>query len=157
MFLDLLRNDAWYNQTTTFGIEGVYWQKDGDTKYTSLADSKNFLPDSACPWGWRNSEFYLSPANSFSNYDTVLKAAQSTTINTNINSFTADKTKGDLSSLEATFKNITSQYFTPLSYGFTTDVAADLKTLNDKMKAAGLADYLAECQKQLDAYGVWVK
>jgi putative aldouronate transport system substrate-binding protein len=157
MLIDLLRNNKWYNQLTTYGIEGTHWKLADDGKLISLDASKNFAPDSACPWGWRNTKFYLMPENSFSDYATVLKNAQDTAVNTNIANFSPDKTVGNITSEEAAFDNIKAQYLNPLLLGFSKDVHGDFEKLIQQYKNAGIDDYVSQYQKQIDSFGVKVQ
>ncbi|MBO2943389.1 extracellular solute-binding protein [Paenibacillus sp. F411] len=154
MLLDLLRNDKWYNQLTTYGIEGKHWELSSDGRLVSLPESANFPPDSACPWGWRDSRFYLTPADTFPVYESVLKEAQDRAVPSNIALFSMDKTIGNMASIEAAIQDISDQYFVPLVLGYLEDIDAGIENLRSKVQSAGFEEYIQETQKQLEAFGV---
>ncbi len=157
MALDLLKTDEWYNQTTTYGIQGTHWDLDDNGNLLSLEASINFAPDSACPWGWRNTEFYLTPAASFSNYNDVMSQAQEAAFNTNIASYTTDKTVGSITSIEAAMQTVFDQYLMPLQNGVTEDLDADLAKAKEQFEIAGMEELIGEYQTQIDAFGVTVE
>lgn len=157
MMLDLFRYDEWYNRTTTYGIEGTHWKLDDKGNYVALDAAVNFIADSACPWGWRNTKFYLTPANSFKNYADVMNKAKENTYKTNVESFAVDKTVGNITSIEAAMKTVSDQYLKPLLLGISKDVDKDIANLKKQYEAAGMNELMKEYQKQIDAYGVKVE
>ncbi|RED85475.1 extracellular solute-binding protein [Cohnella phaseoli] len=151
MLLDLLRNDEWYNQTTTFGIKGKHWDASADGKLVLLPASQGYPPDAACPWGWRNTKFYLSPSDGLSNYDEVLASYRERVVNTKLNNFAPnlETTK----SLQAALKEVENQYELPLRLGFVRgDVESSYQTMIDKKKAAGQETLIEDIQRQLNAF-----
>ncbi|MEK3836005.1 extracellular solute-binding protein [Paenibacillus sp. FSL R7-0128] len=63
-------------------------------------------------------------------------------------SFDTSSLATELSNLET----VKTQYIQPLSVGMTNDIDADLATVQKQLKSAGYDTYLAELQKQLDAF-----
>ncbi|MEK3883040.1 extracellular solute-binding protein [Paenibacillus sp. PL2-23] len=153
MLLDLLRNDQWYNQLTTYGIEGKHWELSADGKLVSQPDSAKYGPDAACPWGWRDSRFYLTPQDSFPTYEEVMKNAQDKAVKSNISSFALDKTVGNISAIEKAVGTLSEQYLKPLQLGLIKDVDKAVADLKVQVEKAGFGEYKAELQKQLEAYG----
>jgi hypothetical protein len=45
-----------------------------------------------------------------------------------------------------------SQYIQPIAAGVSTDIAGDLSAAQEKLKDAGIDDYLSVLQKQLDIF-----
>ncbi|MCD9026200.1 extracellular solute-binding protein [Cohnella silvisoli] len=149
MLLDLLRNDEWYNQTTTFGLKGKHWDVSADGKLVLLPASQGYPPDAACPWGWRNEKYYLSPSDGLSNYDAVQTSYRGRAINTKLNNFAPnlENTK----SQQAALKDVENQYELPLRLGFVKgDVESSYKTMIDKKKAAGQEKLIEDIQQQLN-------
>ncbi len=157
MLLDLLRNNQDYNHLTTYGIKGKHWDLSAEGKLVSLPDSTKYPPDGACPWGWRDDRYYLIPDGAFPNYEQIMKMEQDRALTSNYASFTLDKSKGNLQAIEAAITSVSQQYFVPLQIGFSKDVDKDIETLGTQLEKAGLKEYVAEVQRQIDAYGVTVE
>ncbi|MFB9275747.1 ABC transporter substrate-binding protein [Cohnella cellulosilytica] len=148
MLINLLYTDAEVLNTLVFGVEGVHYEKTGDTikQPEGLAESGytpginwmfgnqflNYLWDNEDPQKWEkfkqfNESATPSPLLGFS-YD-------------------AEPVKNE----EAAIINIYEQYIDALFTG-VADPAVKLPEFIDKMKKAGLDKVIAEKQKQVDAF-----
>ncbi|MBB6635015.1 extracellular solute-binding protein [Cohnella thailandensis] len=150
MLLDLFKNDAWYNQTTTYGIQGKHWDVSADNKLILLADSPNYPPDGTCPWGWRDERYYLTSQDGLPNFDDVMKSQRDRVYGTPLNDFQPDLEK--IKTQQAALSDVASQYQSPLTLGFVKDVDKAYEELLVKRKQAGFDTLLQELQAQIDKY-----
>lgn len=150
MLLDLFKNNEEYFDLTTYGIKGRHYDVTADGQLTALKDSANFGADVACPWGWRDDRFYKTFANGLPNFADILKSNKERMVIIPAVNFTADQTA--VKDKVALFNNIGQQYELPLRLGFSEDTGNDHAVFMDKLKAAGLDDYVADYQKQLDTF-----
>ncbi|THF83388.1 extracellular solute-binding protein [Cohnella fermenti] len=148
MLLDLFKNDAWYNQTTTYGIQGKHWDVSAEGKLVLLADSPNYPPDGTCPWGWRDERYYLTSQDGLPNFDDVMKSQRDRVFNTPLNDFQPDLE--NIKTQQAALSDVSSQYQSPLTLGFVKDVDKAYAELLAKRKQAGFDTLRQELQAQID-------
>ncbi|MDG0811279.1 extracellular solute-binding protein [Cohnella rhizosphaerae] len=150
MLLDLFKNDAWYNQTTTYGLQGKHWDRSADGKLILLPDSPNYPPDGTCPWGWRDERYYLTSKDGLPNFDEVMKSQRDRVALTKLNDFQPDLDK--IKTQQAALADVASQYQAPLTLGFAKDVDKAYDELLAKRKQAGFEKLQQELQAQIDRY-----
>lgn len=158
MFYQKLVLDKTYHDLTEYGILGVHYNVTADGYYEAIGDpsKSGFVREGMNGWGWRNPNFMLFPKS----FDVVKKVFADMDVIANkqplykgINiggGFAEDYTS--YSSERAALGTVLTQYMAPLEAGLVKDVDAAVKTLMDKMKAAGLDTIQAEYQKQWTDY-----
>ena len=148
MLLDKLRNDRSYYMLLTYGIEGKQYRIDAEGDLVAL-DTAGWPPEMYCSWGWRDNRFRPDMAGSPPNLKAVREAIAKTAIETSYVSFTQniEPVKNEY----AAVVNVMTQYWIPLKLGYV-EPAQGLKTLKDKLKAAGADKVQAELQKQMNAF-----
>jgi putative aldouronate transport system substrate-binding protein len=154
MALDLMMEEKSYNFLVYFGIEGKnYIIKNGkiDLPPGLTSDKNTYQPDAAGFWFTNKDQF--PPFASWSDQYVKLKKEikdkgylvstifQTMPINT-------ETIKTEL----ATINQVMVQYGQPLQVGMGKDIDETFKTLDEKLKAAGVMKVKDELQKQVDAY-----
>lgn len=154
MVLDLLRHDKELNMLTTYGIQGEYWEEDGD--YIKLIGDKKlqegYPADQACPWGWRNDEFYKPLSGSLPNMAELKKHFEDNYKEDPLRDFVfnPEPVQALHDQLE-TYKNDQKTLF---EYGLKPKEEIDTMLADEveKKKQLGLEEYEKEVQKQIDEY-----
>lgn len=146
--LDKLRNDESYYMLLTYGIEGKQYKIEANGQLTAL-DMANWPPEQFCSWGWRDNRFRPDMAGSPATLKAVREALAKNSVTNVYVSFTQniEPVKNEY----AAVVNVMTQYWIPLKLGYVEPVEG-LKTLKQKLKAAGVDKVQAELQKQLDAF-----
>lgn len=146
--LDKLRNDKAYYMLLSYGIEGKQYKIEANGQLTAL-DMTNWPPEQFCNWGFRDNRFRPdlsgSPAHLKAYREELAKKAV-----TNVYvSFTQniEPVKNEY----AAVVNVMTQYWIPLKLGYVEPVAG-LKTLKEKLKAAGVEKVQKEFQRQMDTF-----
>jgi putative aldouronate transport system substrate-binding protein len=152
MMLDLFRNDQRYFDLTFYGIKGKHYDLAADGKsIIPLAESGNYPPEGACPWGWRDDQLVRSIEGGIPNYNEIRDNMVNSAIAAPLQSFNFDdsKVKNEL----AAVNNVLSQYAKPMEFGVVKgnveDAVADLRS---RLKKAGSEKIVAEYQAQIDAF-----
>lgn len=148
MVIELLRTDKSLWDLSNYGIIGKHWEPVGDNKFKSLPDSKNFLPNSNCQWGW-NTPFIRFPADMPDVYFKMLDNWASKKANFLLNGFQMDLT--NIKSEDAVMQNLGKQYG-PLTLGAFPEPEKTLAEYIAKEKAGGLDKILEELKKQAAEY-----
>lgn len=150
MFLDRLMEDKSYNYLIYYGIEGKHYTiKDGKIALnTAISD----YPVDAAGFWFTDKNQFLPLANWTPQY-AALKAdiaKKGYVVDYPLSALNIDTTsvKNEI----AAVNQVLIQYYQPIQVGLVQDVDAALKTLQQKLKAAGQDKIRAECQKQIDAY-----
>jgi putative aldouronate transport system substrate-binding protein len=146
--LDKLRNDKSYYMLLSYGIEGKQYKMNEKGELIAL-DNTNWPPEQFCNWGYRDNRFRPDMAGSPASLKDVRAAAAKAAVDNPYVSFTQviEPVKNEY----AAVVNVMTQYWVPLKLGYVEPVAG-LKTLKEKLKAAGVAKVEAEFQKQLNAF-----
>jgi putative aldouronate transport system substrate-binding protein len=146
--LDKIRNDQSYYNLLTYGIEGKQYKMEANGQLTAL-DTTNWPPEQFCSWGFRDNRFRPDAAGSPPSLKATRDAMAKTGITNVYVSFTQniEPVKNEYASVV----NVMTQYWVPLKLGYV-DPVAGLKTLKEKLKAAGVDKVQAEFQKQMDAF-----
>jgi putative aldouronate transport system substrate-binding protein len=146
--LDKIRNDQSYYMLLTYGQEGKQYKIETNGQLTAL-DSTNWPPEMFCSWGFRDNRFRPDMVGSPASLKAAREALAKTSITNPYVSFTQDiePVKNEY----AAVVNVMTQYWVPLKLGYVEPVAG-LKTLKEKLKAAGVDKVQAELQKQMDAF-----
>jgi putative aldouronate transport system substrate-binding protein len=154
MAMDLIMEDKAYNYLMYFGIEGVnYMIKNNkiDLPAGITADKNTYPPDAAGFW-FTNKDQFLPFATWPEQYvalkkDIMAKKYLAPTIFQTM-PYVTDSIKTEL----ATLNQLIVQYEQPLWLGMAQDIDGAYKTLDTKLKAAGVVKVKDELQKQVDAY-----
>jgi putative aldouronate transport system substrate-binding protein len=146
--LDKIRNDESYWRLLSYGIEGTHYEitKEGMIKPLDLT---NFPPEQYCSWGFRDSRFRKDVVGYPSNAAAAraaLKANAAENVYVSFNQ-NVEPVKNEYSAV----LNVMQQYWVPLKLGYI-EPEKGLKTLKEKLKAAGIDKVQAEFQKQVDAF-----
>lgn len=154
MALDLLRNDKTINQTTTYGIEGVYWKENnGEIELIGDQTLKEGYPaDQACPWGWRNDTYYFPIKSSLPNQKELKQYHIDHFVEDPLLNFVFDPTPvQEIHDALASFKDDRS---TLIDFGLQDkeNIKPILDDIQKQKEALGVDEYHAEIQKQIDAY-----
>ncbi|WP_040950094.1 extracellular solute-binding protein [Gorillibacterium massiliense] len=152
MMLDLFRNDERYFNLTTYGIQGKHYDLSADGKsIVPLTDSAGFSPDGACPWGWRNDQFYKLIDGGMPDYQKFKDDMVNNAAYPKLTTFVFDDT--NVKNQIAAVNNVLEQYEKPLVYGMIkSSIDSDVAKLRELIKKAGGDEVVAELQKQVDAF-----
>jgi len=154
MAMDLIMEEKSYNNLVYFGIEGKnYVIKDNKIALPEglTADKNTYMPDAAGFW-FTNKDQHLPSALWTEQYINLRKEIKdkgylvpSIFLTMPVNT---DTIKTELANLNQTIV----QYMQPLQIGMARDIDAAFKTLDEKLKAAGVMKVKDELQKQVDVY-----
>lgn len=154
MALDLIMEDPAYNKLVYFGVEGKnYVIKDDKVALPEgvTADKNTYPPDAAGFW-FTNKDQFPPLAEWTENYVAHRTAVREKgyLVNHPLAAFSAntENVKTEVSTLN----QVIVQYYQPINVGMVKDIDAAFKTLEDKLKAAGIEKVRAEFQAQIDAY-----
>ncbi|MFC4597337.1 ABC transporter substrate-binding protein [Cohnella hongkongensis] len=149
MVIDLLRYDKEIHDLTNLGIEGKHWEAVGEDQFKSLPDSQNFLPGSACPWGWNSLTERQSADTPPIKEEILAKWKSGNIVEHELQMFFYDqnKMKTELAAIE----NVLKTYYLPLQYGMV-DPVKGLATLKQKLNEAGFEKVKEDLQRQLDEF-----
>jgi putative aldouronate transport system substrate-binding protein len=152
MLLNLMYTDKDIANLLTWGIEGKHYVKVSDTQADfpkgvdagTVGYNLKFMD-----WVMGNASLtYLSMSNDPNQLE-MQKAFKERAIHSKALGFTFNEEP--VKNEGVALKNVMDQYAAILDTG-TVDPEKKLKEFNDKLKAAGLEKYIAEKQKQLDAW-----
>ena len=149
-FLELVNTDPEVYNLLCRGIEGTHWKfVDRDKKVIEIINPENsgYAPNSDWQFGNQFNAYYTDPA-AVGNWEKT-KQINDSAKPSPILGFTFDRTPVETEL--AQLSEVLTRVIKPIYFG-TGDVAANLKTANDEMKAAGSEKVLAELQKQIDAW-----
>jgi putative aldouronate transport system substrate-binding protein len=154
MALDLIMEDKDYDYLVYFGVEGKnYVIKDGKIALPEgvTADKNTYPPDAAGFW-FTNKDLFLPLATWDDNYIALRNAIKEKgyLVNHPLAAFSANTES--IKTEVANLNQVMIQYFQPINVGMVKDIDAAFKTLDEKLKAAGVDKVRAEFQKQIDAY-----
>ncbi|MBW5447200.1 DUF3502 domain-containing protein [Cohnella sp. CFH 77786] len=153
MMLDLFRNDPRYFDLTFYGIKGKHYDIGADGKSIKLlADSPNYPPEGACPWGWRDDKLVRPIEGGLPNYDDLRNNMLSTAVNNPVLqafNFDDSSVKNEL----AAVGNVLTQYVKPLSFGVVKGSVDDaIADARKRLEKAGAQKIVDEYQRQVDAF-----
>lgn len=154
MVLDLLRNDAGYNQLTTYGIPGYHWDlaDDGKTRVVPAkgqdpVKNKGFWTTS---WGWANYKLAMEDVNVWKGKSTLISEFMGVERENYLSDVKLDKT--EVKAVEAAIKQVKEKYASILFMGMEADVDKAIAEYRDQLKKAGIDKYTEEIKKQLFQY-----
>ena len=157
MLLELLHQDQFYNDLSSYGIRGEHWTVDANGDITApeglnLANS-GFPWDQPCPWGWREEKFYrLNVLKSSSAWSAVKKSQEAMSkigVDQKWTGFSFDKSP--VSTEISALNTVRSGVMTAMSWG-VVDPKEGYAQLKDEFARAGLETVRAELKKQWSAY-----
>lgn len=134
----------------SYGIEGEHYTVNENGAYVAMDKASEFGTFAMNTWGWKNEELMLEGKSETSQQrdDMVAKLEAVEQVMPSQFSFDVSPVETEAASL----KQVITQYLTPLRYGLTDDLDADLKTFFEKAEAAGLSKVQDEWIKQYEAY-----
>jgi putative aldouronate transport system substrate-binding protein len=150
MFLDRLMEDKSYNYLIYFGIEGKHYTiKDGKI---NLNPAISDYPVDAAGFWFTDKNQHLALANWTPQYASLRSdiVKKGFVVDYPLSALNVDTTA--IKNEVAAVNQVLIQYYQPIEVGAVPDVDAALKTLQQKLKAAGVDAIQAECQKQINAY-----
>jgi putative aldouronate transport system substrate-binding protein len=150
MYIDKLRYDARYYNLTEYGIQGKHYVIDTEGNYVAAASDTGFSYMGMQPWGWHVTKMELPTKGGWPGFDAVYEKLDKIYVFDRYASFAFDKTP--VSGEEAAITQVINEFFYPIYAGRVDDVDAAIAKGIDELKKAGYEKYLAEVQKQRDAY-----
>ena len=146
-FINMLYTDAILYNLLSYGIEGTHYAKSGDTTIKFLPAHKDYA--GLVDWTYGNKMVSYVPDGEPADKWKLMRQGWDSVVWSPIFGFSADlaPVQNEVSALT----NITKQYETDLQAG-TRDVEPLLKEYNEKLQAAGMDKFMAEMQKQIDAW-----
>ncbi|WNS44041.1 extracellular solute-binding protein [Paenibacillus sp. MMS20-IR301] len=151
--LDLIMQDESYVYLTYYGIEGKNYAVTADGKLTlpeGVTAETNTYPADAAGFWFVNKDYFkpsVSWTDSYIELNSRIKDFLAPVPYLGF-SFNSEKVKSEIANL----KNVSSQYFLPITIGAVKDVDKAFATLNDKLKAAGIDKVKAEVEAQTSAF-----
>lgn len=136
----------------SYGIEGVHYTVDPDTgAYVAAEASPRFGTFAMNTWAWKRVDFMLEGGASAT--DVIIaamrdKLAAATPVLPSAFSFDKSPVETEIASYNA----VVTQYLTPLRYGLTNDIDADLNKFFEEAEKAGLSKIQDEFIRQYTAF-----
>jgi len=150
--LDLIMQDKTFNYVAYFGIEGKnYIVKDNKIALPEgLKADQNTYPSDAAGFWFTNKDQFLPLASWDTKYIALKATLKDYLIQHPMTTFAAktDNVKTEITNLN----QVLVQYSQPISVGMVENVEAALKTLAEKLTAAGVEKVRTEMQAQVDAH-----
>lgn len=152
---ELMTNRELYD-LTSLGIEGVHWERVGDSEYRSLDAAGRFPPNGSCNWGWVNME--IARTKHLDGTDAVYEKQQAVldawnAANAAPHPYTAFSFDGEnvRTELDRVYEIIT-QYYEPISAGLVDNPETAVEELRAKLEEAGIRVVYEEIQRQADEF-----
>jgi putative aldouronate transport system substrate-binding protein len=147
-YMQFINTNREYRDHLRYGIQGTNWEYVNDGKSVKKLDSAYE------PWGFAQGSFFvMTPEDPITAdvWDRVkaVNDGAAETADDSLFGFAFDHLP-----VEATIaacKTVVDKYKAGLRTG-ATDPATEIPALMEELKAAGIDDIVAECQKQVDAY-----
>ena len=134
-----------------YGIKDYHYTVDENGAYVATDAASNFGQYAMNTWAWKRTDFFLEGAKTEEGavVDAIKeKMAAATPLMPT--GFAFDR--GPVEAQVAAVEQVISQYLTPLRYGLTNDLDADLKVFFEKANAAGLQEVQDEYIRQYQVY-----
>lgn len=150
MAYDLIRNDEKMYKLFNYGLEGVQYEvKDGKRVEPAgyNADRDGFYTDF---WGGRNDKFEIPSATIYPKYQDLYKKLEAVAKPYPYGRFTFDKSP--IENEIAAIGDVVNKNLPAISWGKAGDPEKAVNDFREQLKQAGFDKYMAEIQKQLDAY-----
>ncbi|MEK5445274.1 extracellular solute-binding protein [Paenibacillus sp. FSL R7-0331] len=151
--LDLIMQDEAYVYLAYYGIDGKNYAVTADGKLTlpeGITPETNTYPADAAGFWFVNKDYFkpsVSWTDSYIELNNKIKDLLAPPTYLGF-SFNSEKVKSEIANL----KNVSSQYYLPITIGSVKDVDAAFATLNDKLKAAGIEKVKVEVEAQTKAF-----
>ncbi len=150
MYLDKLRSDARYYNLTNYGILGQHYTLDAKGNYVASSDNKGFGYQAMQPWGWHVTAMELPTLGDWAGYAEIYARLDKIVKVNKYATFIFDRTM--ISGIDAAVEQVRAKYAIPIMCGAVADFDKAIVDLASQMKRAGFSTYLAEVQRQRDAY-----
>lgn len=152
--LNLDQTDAEFYNILAWGVPDRHWTwQDKDKKLIQFTNSDfNALGYQSFFWSIGNYwlQYYTDPSQADRKTLDVIKANQDKAVAPVFTGFVFDPTS--VQTEMANLASVQTEFEAPLFQGSVADVDQGLKTLQEKLKEAGIDKVLAEAQKQVDAW-----
>lgn len=151
--MELIYTDKELMQLISYGIKDVHYTLDENGAYVATDAASNFGQYAMNTWAWKRTDFFLDGASTEEGKvvdDLKAKMAEATPLMPSSFSFDRSPVEAKVAAVE----QVISQYLTPLRYGLTKDLDADLKVFFEKANAAGLQEVQDEYIRQYQEYCV---
>ena len=138
-------------QLISYGIRDVHYTLDENGAYVATDAAANFGQYAMNTWAWKRTDFMLEGAVTEEGRvveEVRQQMAKAEPILPTSFSFDRGPVEAEVAALE----QVISQYLTPLRYGLTNDLDADLAVFFEKAEAAGLSKVQDECIRQYQEY-----
>lgn len=153
MVLDLLMEDKEYNYLAYYGVEGENYIVTEDGKIGLpegvTADTNTYPADSAGFW-FTNKDQFLPMDTWTDSYIALKDKIPGMLHNNTYIAFSANI--DNIATETANITQVMQQYAKPLQVGMVDDIEKAMKTLEEKLKAAGIETVQKEIQSQTDAF-----
>lgn len=149
--VELIYTNEELMQLISYGIEGVHYTIDETGAYKATDDASNFGQYAMNTWAWKRTDYMLDGAATEEGKvvdELKAKMAEATPIMPTGFSFDRSPVEAKVAAVE----QVISQYLTPLRYGLTDDLDADLANFFEKANAAGLQEVQDEYIRQYQEY-----
>lgn len=150
MALDQMKfNEDLYN-LVRLGIEGVHYEKVGDTMYRTTESSANWPFGNAVSWGFKNTLYERTREDTFPDQVEIGNLWTERAVEGPTAAFSFDDTavQNELANLQSVY----TQYVPLLDLGLVDDVDATLAEFQTQAEAAGLERIQEEVIRQLEEF-----
>ena len=148
--VELIYTNEELHHLFAYGLKDVHYTVE-DGAYVATDAAANFGQYAMNTWAWKRTDFFLEGAATEEGAVVdQLKAemAQATPIMPTAFTFDRSPVEAKVAAVE----QVISQYLTPLRYGLTNDLEADLANFFEKANAAGLVEVQDEFIRQYQEY-----
>ena len=146
--LDLMYSDKTLNQMLNYGLEGVHYNLHEDGSYSQ---TEKFLDVGPIAPECIVDEYQMQPHLDFPGYEKITeKLSKMGEVNPSVSMPTDDS---NVREVKVALRDLYNQYTSPRMYGIFEGTAKEALAREVKaLKEAGIDIYIADLQKQLDAY-----
>lgn len=149
--MELIYTNEELHQLFAYGIKDYHYTLDETGAYVATDAAANFGQYAMNTWAWKRTDFFLEGATTEEGKivdEIKAEMAQATPLMPCAFSFD----RGPVEAKVAAVEQVMSQYLTPLRYGLTNDLEADLAVFFEKANAAGLQEVQDEFIRQYNQY-----
>lgn len=149
--VELIYTDKDLMQLFSYGVKDVHYTLDENGAYVATDAASNYGTYAMNTWAWKRTDFFLDgAATEEGKAVNELRATMAEATPLLPNSFSFDRTP--VEAKVAAVEQVITQYLTPLRYGLTNNLEADLATFFEKANAAGLQEVQDEYIRQYQEY-----
>ncbi|MBQ4580294.1 MAG: ABC transporter substrate-binding protein [Clostridia bacterium] len=149
--MELIYTNEELHHLFAYGIKDVHYTVDENGSYVATEAASNFGQYAMNTWAWKRTDFFLEGAVTEEGKvveEVRAKLAAATPLMPTGFSFDRAPVEAKVAAVE----QVISQYLTPLRYGLTDNLEADLANFFEKANAAGLQEVQDEYIRQYTEY-----